>query len=156
MTGTVEARRKAIDANRRAWALLDRADRSEAETDAMIAAAHESLTAWAIAGGPVEAQRGNWLVARVYIDAGEAEAANTFARRTLDLTEAHRAALADFDLAFAEEIAARASALSGDRAAAKAHYDRAKALGEAIVDAGDRAEFFRQFAAEPWFEMDVA
>jgi hypothetical protein len=150
------ARKKAIDAHGRAWALLEKTGRSGAEDAEMIAAARESLAEWEVAGGPVEAQRGNWLVARTYVDAGLAGPAVEYARRTLDLTDAHRTAVQDFDLAFAEEIAARASAAAGDHTRAAAHYARARALGKAIADKGDRKEFFRQFALGPWFGLDGA
>lgn len=151
MTAVDDMRRKAIEAHGRTWALLEKPGRTAAETAAMIAAAQESLSAWEIAGGPVEAQRGNWLVARVCVDAEEAEAALDYASRTLALTEANRATLADFDLAFAEEIAARAYAATGDMERARHHHVAAKALGDEIADQGDRAEFFRQFAGGPWF-----
>lgn len=154
--GRDEARRRAIEANNRAWALLEKTGRSGAETAEMVAAAQASLAAWQVAGGPVEAQRGNWMIARAYVDAGLAGPAVEYARRTLDLTETHRAMLADFDLAFAEEIAARAWAAAGERERAEAHHARAKALGTAIADDGDREEFFRQFARGPWFGLDGA
>lgn len=149
-------RRAAIEAHGATWTLLEKPDRTPEETARMIALARASLAAWGKAGGPVEAQRGNWLVARVYLAAGEAEPALRYANRTIELTHAHAAALADFDLAFAEEIAARAWAAAGDGKKAKAHREEARALGNAITDGGDRKEFFRQFEAEPWFELDGA
>jgi hypothetical protein len=148
------ARRKAIEAHGRAWTLLEKPGRSDAETAEMIAAAHESLAEWEVAGGPVEAQRGNWLIARAYADAGMVGPTVEYARRTLDLTETHRQELADFDLAFAEEIAARAWAAADDRSRARQHHARAQALGKAIADEGDRREFFRQFALPPWFGLE--
>jgi hypothetical protein len=108
-----------------------------------------------VAGGPVEAQRGNWLVARAYASAGLAEPAIVYAKRPMELTGAHQAELADFDLAFAKEIAARAWALAGNLPRAKEHYDGARKLGEAIKNEGDRREFFRQIAIGPWFGIDA-
>ena len=150
-----EARRRAIDANKATWSLLEKADRTPEETARMIGTAHASLAAWEKTGGPTEAQRGNWLIARVYLDAGHADAAMEFARRTMELTKAHKAILADFDLAFAKEIAARAWAANGNLARAREHYDGARMLGEAIADPGDKAEFFRQFALPPWFGLEA-
>jgi hypothetical protein len=149
-----KARRAAIEANGRVWALLQNRNRSPAETAEMIAAAHASLEHWKAAGGPVEDQRGNWLIARAYVDAGLAEPALVYARQVLRLTEAHRNELTDFDLAFAEEIAARALAAAGDQSAAAEHRAMAQKLGEAIADHGDRQEFFRQMALPPWFGLD--
>ena len=156
MTETDNTRRRAIEAHGRAWTLLEKAGRTDAETAEMIGAAHASLKAWESAGGPIEAQRGNWLVARAYIDAGLAEPALEFASRTMELTRAHQTALADFDLAFAKEIAARAWALAGNLSRAKEHADGARKLGEAIKNEEDRAEFFRQFARGPWSGLATA
>lgn len=150
------ARQAAIAANGRVWRLLEKRDRTAAETAEMIAAAHASHAHWRIAGGPVEDQRGHWLIARAYVDAGLPEPALAFALRTLALTDPHRAELADFDLAFAEEIAARAYAGAGQHDRARPHHARAEKLGKAIADPEDRAEFFRQFALPPWFGLDAA
>ena len=139
-------RRRAVETHGLAWTLLEKAGRTAEETARMIGAAHASLEAWQTAGGPVETQRGTWLVARAYVAAGLSEPALEFARRTMDLTRAHQAALADFDLAFAKEIAARAWALAGDLTRARQHYEGARKLGLEIVDEHDRKEFFRQFA----------
>jgi hypothetical protein len=150
MTETDTTRRRAIEAHGRAWTLLEKTERTEAETAEMIGAAHASLKHSEAAGGPVEAQRGNWLVARAYVDAGLADPAMVFAGRTMELTRAHQTELADFDLAFAKEIAARAWALAGNLPRAKEHYDGARKLGDAIKVEEDRAEFIRQFARGPW------
>lgn len=153
MNDPSEARRRAVNAHTATWALIEKVNRTAEETARMIGSAHASLTAWQIAGGPVEAQRGNWLVARAYLEAGHADAAMEFARRTMELTRAHQVDLADFDLAFAKEIAARAWAAAGNLARARDHYDGAQALGETIADPGDKAEFFRQFGRPPWFGL---
>ena len=146
-------RRRAIETNGAAWDLLEKADRSDADTEAMVTAATESLTLWRQVGTPVNAQRGHWMIARVAVDAGRADLAVEHARATLDLTAAHREALEDFDRAFAEEVAARAFALAGDLERARRHYATARRLGEAIAGDGDRGEFFRQLAIGPWFEL---
>jgi hypothetical protein len=154
MTEVTPAKARAIAAHAEAWRLLDKADRTPVEVPAMIGAAHASLAAWEEAGTFVEAQRGNWLVARCYVEAGLAEPALEFARRTMELTAKHKDGLADFDRAFAKEIAARAWGLAGNRERGAKHYADTKMLGEAIADPGDRAEFFHQFSRGPWFGLD--
>jgi hypothetical protein len=149
-----DIRARAIAENGKAWNLLEKPDRSPAEDSAMIAAAKESLALWLKVGGTVNEQRGCWLVARTAVDAGEADTARQYSERTLALTAAHRDALADFDLAFAEEVAARTHALLGDTAAATRHRAEAERLGNAIAADGDRREFFRQFNRGPWFGLD--
>ncbi|MFO1185102.1 MAG: hypothetical protein U1E56_09985 [Bauldia sp.] len=149
-------RRAAIDAFHATWKLLEKADRTAAETEAMLAAAAESHALWLKVGTAVNDQRGEWMLARTAVDAGRAEAAVRHAERTLALTAAAKvgeAGFADFDFAFAEEVTARAFALAGDLARARRHYDQARRLGEAIAEEGDRTEFFRQFALGPWFGL---
>ena len=151
-----DVRKAAIDAHEETWQLLEKPDRSPAETEAMIAAAQTSLVLWEQVGTSVNAQRAHWLVARVAVDAGLSELALDHARRTLALTADHPARLQDFDFAFAEEIAARAFALAGNVTDAANHYAAAKRLGEAIKDADSRREFFRQFERGPWFGVASA
>lgn len=146
-------RHRAIDLNGECWRLLEKPDRTPAETAAMVAAAKESLDLWKQVGTAVNAQRGAWLVARAAVDARDVDGALDFALKTLELTTLHRDELADFDLAFAEEIVARAAALAGDTERAARHHAEAKRLGEAICDPEDRKEFLRQFAIGPWFGM---
>ena len=87
----------------------------------MIAAAHANLSNWEKVGSFVELQRGNWLVARAYIELGLVEPALVFARKTMEITAAHHQELADFDRAFAKELAARAWALAGNIVRGRAH-----------------------------------
>jgi hypothetical protein len=148
-------RRRAIETHGQCWDLLEKPDRTEAESEAMIEAALESLRLWLEVGAPVHAQRGHWMVARVAVDAGQTGLATEHALATLALTAAHRNELEDFDLAFAEEVAARAFALAGDVDRASRHRAEAMRLGEAIADEGDRKEFFRQFGIGPGLGLDA-
>jgi hypothetical protein len=144
-------RSAAIAAHGEAWRFLEMPSRSASEDAAMIKAALKSLDLWKRVGSVVNEQRGLWLVARAYIAAEQSASALDYARRTLAITETHRHELEDFDLAFAEEIAARAFALSGDQARTVEHYTRASELGKAIEDSDDRRVFFDQFDGGPWF-----
>jgi hypothetical protein len=146
-------RQLAVLLNQRTWQLLEQSDRSAGQADEMLHAAHGSLWHWLQAGTGVHHQRGVWLVGRVYVELGMAGPALHYARRTLELTEQHKDLLADFDLAFASELAARAFTLTGQIEAARGHRDDAQARGEAIADAADRKLFFEQFWAKPWFGL---
>jgi hypothetical protein len=141
----------AIAFNQRAWALLDNKDRSVEEAEEMLIAAYASLAHWLKAGTAIHQQRGEWLVARIYAELGRAEPALHHLAVTQNLTEQHRAQLEDFDVAFAEALAARVYALAGDGERARAHYARAEAMGNALVDAEDRQIFLDQLAEGPWF-----
>jgi hypothetical protein len=149
-----DIRAAAIAAHEEFWQLLEKPERTREEGRAMIAAAHANLSAWEKIGTFVEHQRGNWLVARAYIEAGLVEPALIYARKTMEITAAHHQELADFDRAFAKELAARAWALAGNIVRAKAHHADAHMLGEAIGDNANRREFFRQFERGPWFRLN--
>jgi hypothetical protein len=135
------------------WQLLEKPNRSRDDGRALIAAAHANLSGWEQIGTFVEHQRGNWLVARAYIELGLVEPALVYARKTMEITAAHHRELADFDRAFAKELAARAWALAGNIVRARAHHADAHMLGEAIGDDAHRREFFRQFERGPWFRL---
>jgi hypothetical protein len=149
-------RSAAIAAHGEAWRLLETKNRTGAEDAAMIAAARISLENWLRVGTPANEQRGMWLLARVHIDVADQCAALEYAIGTLALTEGHRNELHDFDLAFAEEIAARAFALAGNLPRAKRHFQRALKLGHAIKDEEDQKTFFDQFHAGPWFGLGAS
>lgn len=146
----------AAEAHDEARRLLDKPDRTEAETAGMIGAAHKSLHIREAAGGsPADLQRGNWLVARCYADAGIAEAALEFARRTMELTAAFENEIEDEDRAFAKEIAARAWALAGNHERATGHLEGARMLGGKIADPDHRRDFFRRLESGPWSGLAV-
>ena len=67
MTEGVDHKALAISLNQRTWALLEKEERTEQESDELIHVAHASLWHWLQAGGPVQQQRGEWLVGRTYV-----------------------------------------------------------------------------------------
>jgi hypothetical protein len=148
-------RRHAVAFNQRVWALLDKKDLSAEEAEEMVLAAHAGLALWLQAGTGVHHQRGQWLIARVYVELGRLEPARHHLQLTLALTAQHRDALADFDLAFADALAARVHALAGDLAQARLAHDSAEARGNALADPEDRRVFFDQLNEGPWFGLDV-
>jgi DNA-binding transcriptional MerR regulator len=120
------------------WTLLEKPDRTPAETDEMIHAAHASRFHWSRADGveAVNLARGEWQCSRVYAVLGRAEPALWHARRCLVMNEA--AGIGDWDIASAYEAMARASAVGGDTAAATDWKARATAALEGIADKDDR------------------
>ena len=102
--------------NGEVWALLEKSkERSEDENRRMVHAAHASHYHWLHAGTGVHQQRGEWLISHVYAVLGLVGAALRHAQRCAELTEIHRDALKDFDLAYSVEALARAHALTGNR-----------------------------------------
>jgi len=133
-------RRLAVALFNHVWRLLEKADRTPAEIDEMIHAAHASRHHWAVAGTTVNLARGEWQVARVYSVLGRAEPAAWHAARCLAYAEAAAAGgdAEDWDLAAAYEACARAAAVAGDRSEAVAWRHRARAALDGVADADDR------------------
>lgn len=93
---------------------------------------------------PVNLARGEWQVSRVYAVLGRAEPALHHARRCLEICEAH--GIGDFDLAFAYEALARASAVAGQPGERDRYMALARTAGERIVEEDDRTTFFGDLA----------
>lgn len=121
-----------------AWTLLDRADRTAAEDDELLHAAHASRFHWGRVGEPVNIARGEWQCSRAYAVLGRAEPALHHARRSLEVCLANPDGLDDFDLPLAHEALARAALVAGDLSTATEHLARARALAAAIAEADDR------------------
>jgi DNA-binding transcriptional MerR regulator len=122
------------------WTLIEKPDRTAAETDEMIHAAHASRHHWSKAGTTANLARGEWQVARVYAVLGRGEPALWHARRCLELVEAavRDGSAEDWDLAAAYEGLARAAGVAGDASAAADWRARAEAALAAIADPEDR------------------
>lgn len=133
-------RRLGIDLFNYTWTLIEKADRTEAEVDEMIHAAHASRYHWSKAGTKANLARGEWQVARVYSVLGRAEPAQWHAARCLAYVEAATAAgeADDWDAAAAYEAMARAAAVAGESGVAAEWRDRARAALADIKNPADR------------------
>lgn len=134
-------RQLAKDLFNHTWTLIEQADRSPAEDDEMVAAAHASAFHWSRGGGTLaNAARGQWQISRVYSTLGRGEPAVWHARRCLELAEAAgKAGVADdWDVPAALEGLARAQATAGDRPGAIETRAHAVAALEGIADPEDR------------------
>lgn len=134
------------------WSILGKEDRSEHETDMMVHAAHASRLHWGVVGTPLNVQRGEWLLARVYAVLNRPEQALHHARKCLELTEEHN--FDDFDLAYAYEAMARAYAASGNKDEAEKYRTLAEVAGEKIQKVEDRELFLEDYKSEPWYNMN--
>jgi hypothetical protein len=124
------------------WDMMEKKDRTQAETDRMINAAHASRYHWGIVGEPVNFARGDWQISRVYALVGRAEPCLYQAERCLQITLEND--LKDFDLAFAYEAMARACHLEGDAVETAKYYTLAQEAGAEIEEADDRKYFFSE------------
>ncbi|MFN2227825.1 MAG: hypothetical protein ACK2UY_16005 [Anaerolineae bacterium] len=136
--------------NGEVWGLLEKEDRSPAEDERMVHAAHASCYHWLVVGTGVHQQRGEWLIARVYAELGRAEPALRHAARCLALTEEFAGLMQDFDRAYANEAVARANALAGNREQALEYLKRAQESGQAIGDEQSKAIFLGDLEGGNW------
>lgn len=143
-------RQLAAALNGEVWNLLGKAERRVDEDWQMIHAAHASHYHWLHAGTIVHEQRGEWLIARVYVTLGHVEPALRHAERCLELSEAHAAEMKDFDMAYAYEGLARACALKGERDRAAALKSKARELGDRIDDPESKEIFDGDFRSGNW------
>ena len=118
------------------WTLLERTDRTPADDDRMINAAHASRFHWGNVGEPVNLAIGEWQISRVYAVLGRAEPSLHHANRSLELCRDH--GIGDFSLAYAYEALARAHLVAGDRTEAARFTELARRAGETIAEEEDR------------------
>ncbi len=129
----------AVDLFNLVWDLMDKPERTREEDDRMLHAAHASRFHWGEIGTPLEFERGEWQISRVYAILNRPEGAIFHAQRCLEICEAN--GISDFDLAFAYEALARAYAAAGDSEKSQHFVQLAKGAGEAIKDEDNREYF---------------
>lgn len=144
----------AVTLNNRTWELLGKKDRTPAENEEMILAAHASCYHWLHAGTPVNHQRGAWLISRVYAELGMGASAIYQAQVCRELTDRYAAEMEDFDRAYAWECLARAHAAAGERDVAAEYKAKAAMTGKAIAGEEDRNIFMGDFNGGNWYGVE--
>ena len=139
----------AVDLFNQTWDLIDKDQRTDEECRTLVNSAHASLYHWRRAGTPLQVQRGEWLISRVYTLLGAGEAAKDHAGECLRLTREH--GIEGFDLAFAHEAIARAAACNRDELAFQKHFALAEEAGQGISDPEDKEYFFKDLNSGSWF-----
>ena len=134
----------AIDLFNLVWEMLEQANRTPEEDDRMLHAAHASRFHWGEIGTPLEFERGEWQIARVYAVLNRSKAAVYHAQRCLEICEANQ--IGDFDLAFAYEALARAYAIAGDAAESQKYVKLAEQAATQIKEDGNREYFLGELA----------
>lgn len=118
------------------WTLMETEDRSDRQTELMVAAAYASRFFWEETGEPFRLARGEWQISRACAIAGRADAALGHAQICLALCETHQ--LEPFDVGYAHEALARAHQTAGDHDAADEHVRAARAIAPQITDPDER------------------
>jgi DNA-binding transcriptional MerR regulator len=141
-------RQLGVDLYNATWTLLEKPDRTPAETDEMIHRAHASRWHWGRVGTAVNLARGEWLCARVYSTLRRGEPALWHARRCVEIHETATDREA-WDLPSAYEAMARASFVAGDEAGGRTWKARALEAVATIPDADDREVIEQDLATLP-------
>ena len=120
----------------RAWDLMEKPDRTEAEIRLMEALSHASIFHW-ISRPECTDQNlstGYWQASRIQALIGNAHQASLYARRCLGYSEN----LEPFYLGYAYEALARAASLMNDQANFVDYLDKAESLAQRVTDEQDR------------------
>jgi hypothetical protein len=142
----------AVELNNGTWDLIDNGLSEQsppAEQEQALYAAYASTHHWIQAGTVANHGRGEHLIATVAVVTGQFDLAERHGARYAALIAEHPAAFADWDRAFAAEIAARIAArtAASDAAQLKAEAHR---LAEAVEIPGERRVCLARLAAPPW------
>ena len=121
------------------WRLLEK-ERTPEEDEELLHQAHASAYHWLKAPEcePKNRARGEWMCSRVYAVLGRPEPALHHAERCLQIVEASRRDMDDFDLPFAYEALARANAAAGNSDDVLRYEQEAREAAEQITDAEDK------------------
>ncbi len=137
----------AVECNNRAWQLADQAERTAADDDEMLNAAHAAALHWGQVGTALHRARAQMLLGHVHALRGNGALAVHFAHEShAYLTSIETP---DWEIAFSHAVMANAAATANDADAHRRHYAAARAAGDAIADAGDRTIFETTFARIP-------
>lgn len=120
----------------RAWELVEKPERTEAEDRLMEALSHASIFHWISRPDCTDKNLavGYWQASRVQALIGNAQEAIRHARTCLG----YSTDLEPFHLGYAYEALARAAGLMNDAANSTAYLDRAESLAEQVPDERDR------------------
>jgi tetratricopeptide (TPR) repeat protein len=136
--GDRDRKRRAADLFNLVWKFLEKPDRTKADDETMVHAAHASRFYWGESGTAKNFARGDWQISRVYSTLGRAEPALHHAEQCLEQCLAEPGDMEPWDLPYAYEALARAYAVAGDRDQSAHYLALARQLGEKIEDADDR------------------
>ena len=135
-----------VECNNRSWDLLDADQLSAGQREQLVHMAHASMYHWSQIGNVANRARGESLVGYVYAALGLGEAAVRHASRCVELVEAHPEETEDWDLAFAYDCLARATAANakdGEHALAQSLKDQARKFGD-LISGPEEKEMFDQ------------
>lgn len=144
-----------VQYNNLIWKVLEKKEWTAADKAQAIQYGQASLLHWESYSACTNAnrQRGNYMVARVYVFAHDALNALYYAQQCLHFTTTYPSEMQDFDVAYAYEIMARAYALNKNVEQGKTYYEKAITAANAIKNPKDRKIFDGDFKTDLWFGL---
>lgn len=139
----LDHKKTAIEYHSKFWTYFEKEELSRLEELEMLHAAIESLDHWMAFSGHtiVNAQRGEYLVAKCYLRLGDQWQASRYAQLVLDKTLAHPEMMKDFDVAYAYELMGKVSRLNGQEEQASEYLQKAREAGNALANEKDKEYF---------------
>ena len=140
-----------IEMNIQTWNLLGKEDRNEQDDVRMVNFAQASLYHWMKSHKyePVNEQRGQWMLSRVYAVLDKGKEALSYANEASRLTNEQD--LKDFDLAYSYEALARANAASGNKKECAKWLEKALEVGASIQCEDAKKYFILDLESSRWF-----
>jgi hypothetical protein len=139
----VDHRQLGVDLYNHTWTLLEKENRTRADDDELLSAAHASAYHWSRAGaGPEHAARSQWQISRVNAVLGRGAAAVYHAERCLEHCTEN--GIGDWDLASAYEALARAHCVAGNETEYRRNLELGRAALVQIADEEDREHIAEQ------------
>lgn len=144
-----------VEYNNAIFPLLEKAERTQEETERMIAMAYASLLHWSSYTKHTAANRarGEYMISTANSYAGRKEAALHHARRCYEITYISKNEMADFDFSYANMACARALALNGETDEAKKFYDACMKSAKEVKDAEDKKIVLSDMDSGPWYGL---
>lgn len=145
-----------VEFNNRIFPLLEKADRTEEETERMIALAYASTLHWSSYSkhSIANRSRGEYMISTALAYAGRKEQALHHAKRTYDIVFGNKSEMADFDISYALMALARAYAICGDGQKAEQYLIECRKSIEEIKDAEDKNIVVADLNSGPWSEIE--
>jgi hypothetical protein len=140
-------RKFAVEANNRAWALSEKTELATTERTELLYAAYAAAHHWSKIGTEEHAARAELLLGRIHALLGHGDLAMTFATAAFNSIVSRNSE--PWEVAFAHAILANAAAASGNSELHAAHYEKAKVLGDSLVDNEDKGIFLATFRLIP-------
>lgn len=144
----------AVECNNHAWELLDKPQRTEAESERLVHAAHAAAFHWLDAGQPPNHVRALQLLGVTYAELARASEALRYSAQALDLARAHAAELAEWDWPFVYEACARAHAAAGDKSKAREFKRLAEDSASSLSDPEDQKIVRHSLASRNWYDIE--